>query len=394
MRVRTFELRLTAAGLTALWAVVAGLLLVGYRPGGPVDVLVGMTAIPPVAIAAVALRWPPTARDDRVFAGTLWLGLLVGLLLIPSIGGVVGQLTARGPQTIVPSWEVAYPWLLALAGTSIFSGLGIARHTLGPGAARRRRLARGLATGIVLTVAAGSIFAASAVANGLALADHPATSSRFGPTDPDLAMPPCEGPILDGSSASVELDLTAEVDRRPIGSARIVGLRAGSDVRWTADVATSDVLGQFSAIRSGGLGWLKEPGGPWTLTTLSRMNELTLDRRAIQVALTAGDRAAAENRGIEFVEGARARHCRIAIDGSTFARAFPEIAWFASATPDLHRWRGELDYWIFGDDEVGQIQVTVNGDAAGLGAAGLQATIRTAMIATDRDRSITIAPPG
>jgi len=393
VRVRIFELRLIAAVLTVMWAVVAALVLVGYRPGGPIDILVGLTALPPVGIAGIALAWPPTARDDRIFAATIWLGLIVGLLLVPSIGGVVAQLTARGPETIVPSLEVGYPWLLALAGTSVFTGLGIARHFLGPGSRRRRRLFRGLALGVGLTIAAGSPFAAAALANGVALADHPAAASRFGPTDPALVLPPCNGPLTEGASAVVELDITADVDQHPIGSVQILGLREGSDIRWTANVATSTVLGQYGAIRAGGVGWLKDPGGAWTLSSSSRLDQLTLDRRAIDVALRPGDRTAAENRGIEYVEGARARHCRIAIDGPTFLAAFPEAAWFAAGTPDLHPWRGELDFWLFGDDEVGQLAVTVNGDAAAIGATGIQATIRATMTATDRGSQFAISPP-
>ena len=49
MRVRKFELRLVGAALVAGWVVAAGLVLVAYRPGGPLDVLVGLTMIVPIA---------------------------------------------------------------------------------------------------------------------------------------------------------------------------------------------------------------------------------------------------------------------------------------------------------------------------------------------------------
>ena len=55
MRVRIFELRLIAAGLTTLWTIVAALVLLGYRPGGPIDLLVGLATGPPVVIAAITL---------------------------------------------------------------------------------------------------------------------------------------------------------------------------------------------------------------------------------------------------------------------------------------------------------------------------------------------------
>jgi hypothetical protein len=169
MRVRSFELRLIAAGLTVLWTLVAGLVLLGYRPGGPIDLAVGLTATLPAALAAAALRWPPAARGDRTFALTVWLGLGVGLLLVPSIGGIIGQLVARGAQTLLPSLEAAYPWFLALAGTSLFASLGVVGRVLAPGAPRPARLVRSLALASFLTTVCGSIFAGAAIANELAL---------------------------------------------------------------------------------------------------------------------------------------------------------------------------------------------------------------------------------
>ena len=106
MRVRTFELRLVAVALTALWFLGALYVVLGYRPGGPIDGLVGAAATLPMAIALAAVFWPPVARGDRAFAGIVWLGLLAGLLLVPSIGGVLNQLLGRGPQTLLPSLEI------------------------------------------------------------------------------------------------------------------------------------------------------------------------------------------------------------------------------------------------------------------------------------------------
>ena len=44
MRVRAFELRLIAVALVVCWSVAAGLVLLAYRPGGPLDLIVGLTA--------------------------------------------------------------------------------------------------------------------------------------------------------------------------------------------------------------------------------------------------------------------------------------------------------------------------------------------------------------
>ena len=63
----------------------------------------------------------------------------------PSFKGSPGerlrQLVDRGLQTLLPSLEVAYPWALAILGTSLFAGLGIARRVI-----------------IVLSVAAVSVY--------------------------------------------------------------------------------------------------------------------------------------------------------------------------------------------------------------------------------------------
>jgi len=51
VRVRTFELRLIALALFVAWTVTAGLLLLAYHPGGPMDVLVGLAAGLPILVA-------------------------------------------------------------------------------------------------------------------------------------------------------------------------------------------------------------------------------------------------------------------------------------------------------------------------------------------------------
>ena len=53
MRVRAIELRILAMVLVVLWFVVFGLVLIGYRPGGPIDLAVGLAAIGPILIALV-----------------------------------------------------------------------------------------------------------------------------------------------------------------------------------------------------------------------------------------------------------------------------------------------------------------------------------------------------
>ena len=109
---------------------------------------------------------------------------------MPSIAGVVTQLMSFGSRTLLPSFEAAYPWLIALLATSLFSGFGIARRLEGGAALRRRRLVAGTTIAVLVTVVASVAFAAVAVANDTALRDTPAGSSRFGPTvGADAAAP-------------------------------------------------------------------------------------------------------------------------------------------------------------------------------------------------------------
>ena len=392
MRVRTFELRLVAVGLTALWFLGALYVLLGYRPGGPIDGLVGAAATLPMAIALAAVFWPPVARGDRAFAGIVWLGLLAGLLLVPSIGGVLNQLLGRGPQTLLPSVESAYPWLLALVATSVFAGLGIARRVLGETALRRSRLIAGAAIGVVLTVVAGSLFAGAAIANDIALRDQPAFSSRFGPTGGDAQPPQCDGTLLAGTTASLVERLTGDVDGRAVGSIGLSGERAGEDVRWAADVAANARLGRYGIARTGTHVWTLDPPAGWVRAPSAAADGALVDVQVIATALDPGIRATAENHGVEFVEGARGRHCRVAVDGPTFLAAFPQARWLVG-DDTLRRWRGQLDYWVFTDNELGRVTGSVNGPADSLRIDGIQGTIRVELDATDRDATRSIVPP-
>jgi len=392
VRVRTFELRLVALALTALWFLGALYVVLGYRPGGPIDGLVGVAAATPMAIALAAVFWPPVARSDRIFTVTVWLGLAAGLLLVPSIGGVLNQLLARGPQTLVPSLEAAYPWFLALLATSLFAGLGIARRTLGESAVRRARLVRGVVIGIVLATVTGSLFAGAAIANDLALRDQPALSSRFGPAGGDVQPPLCGDPLLTGTTADLDLHLSGDVDGRPAGAVSLAGERAGVDVRWTADVATDLDLGRFGIARVGTEAWTRGPRQGWTPAAPSVADDALIDQQVLTTALADGVRATAENRGVEFVEGARGRHCRVAVDGPTFVAAFPQVRWLVG-DDTLRRWRGQLDYWVFTDGELGRVSGSVNGPAEAFGISGIQDTIRIELTATDRDTVRSIVKP-
>jgi len=392
VRVRRFELRLLAGVIAVAWALFAGLVLVLYRPGGPADVAVVLVAALPTVVGVAALAFPPVTGSTRAFGAIAWLGIGVALVLVPSIGSLLAQLEAGGTQTLLPSLEAAYPWLLALAGTSLFAGLGIARAHLGARALRGRRLVLGVGIAVVLTTTIGTLFAAAAIGNDLALRDRPATASRFGPTDPRLPIPACDAVLTLPATASVSITLAGSIDRRALGSVSIDGARSGTSARADISIATTTVLDRRGAIRVGDAAWT-EHAGRWSAAAAAGVgDDLSLDDRLLLTALDRSDRATAEFRGEEYVEGARARHCRIATDGPTFLRAFPATEALVGPV-DLHRWRGQLDYWIFGDGAVGRVSGSVNGDAAGLPASGILGTVSVTMTIVDRGRAVAIVPP-
>ncbi len=393
MRVRVFELRLLAVALSVLWAAGGIVALIAYRPGGPVDLLVGLAALLPLPVSVASTVWPPLVRGERASAGVFWLGLGAGLLLIPSIGAVASQVVTGGAEPLLPSAEVVYPWVLALLATSLFTGLGLTRTVFPNPGAGRRRLAASIAFAIVTTTSIGAVFAGVSLADNAALNDRPATYSRFGPTSPDLTPPSCNKALARAATSRVDMQLWGDVDGRGVGSVDLTGIRSGSDVAWTAQAGTTASSdNQYGLIRVGFSAWSEETGSGWTSVPLTETQNDLLDKTVFDVALSAGNRATAEDRGFDYVEGARARHCDIAIDGQTFVSSFPQIAWL-TANADVKTWRGQLEYWVFGDGEVGRILGSVNGSAQGILPHGLLATMQVSMTATDRDAPVSITPP-
>ena len=392
MRVRSFELRLIGATLLGCWTVAALLVLLSYRPGGPLDVIVGLTMVIPVGVAAAAVAWPPVTRGDRANTAVVCLGVAALLCLIPSIGGLMGQLVAQGAQTLLPSLEAAYPWLLALLATSLFAGIGLARRIQGGNALRQRRLIQSVAFAMGLTLIAAALCSSAAVANELALRDAVAAGSRFGPTEVSGEPPACDGPLSTGQSARLTSRMYATVDLRPAGSVELSGTRDGTDFRWIAYVATPAELGQAGVARIGPEAWERATGGRWEPASAADVYQHTIDVRVLQTALTTAGRAIFEDRGVEVIEGARARHCRVAVDGDTFAAAFPQIKWLVGDA-DLHRWRGQLDYWVFLDGQLGQVAGSASGEAMGLDPDSLLGTVDVRMTATSRGDDLVIYPP-
>ncbi len=392
MRVRNFELRLIGSALVACWTVSGGLILLTYRPGGPYDLIVGLTTLGPITIAIGGVVWPPVAGGGRAFSAIVWLGIVGLLCLVPSIIGTVDQLTALGTQTLLPSVEAVYPWLVALLATSLFAGFGVARRMQGGSAPRRSRLLTGTVVALLATALSGSAFGGIAVANDIALRDKTVASSRFGPTGGVDQPPLCDVPLAIAPTARLRLQMTGTVDLRPIGSVDLAGLRVGGDFRWLAYVATSRELGEYGSAKIGDLAWVRTPSQGWQSVSPGTVGADTLDLQALSAALTADYRATAEDRGVEVLEGARARRCQVAIDGAIFEAAFPQSRWLVGSA-DLHRWRGQLDYWVFLDGQVGQVAGSINGEATDIVPDALQGTIDVRLTATERGRSFVVYPP-
>jgi hypothetical protein len=268
----------------------------------------------------------------------------------------------------------------------------MAQKRLGDATRRRKRLSRGIILAVALATGSGLVFTAVAMGNELALRDRVASSSRFGPTGVDLEPPDCAGPIDVGTSATLGLHVDATIDGRSIGSVDIAGERSIADTRWLAYVASSRELGFHGATTIGSSNWIRLPLSSWRRATAAEVGDDDLDLTVFRTALSTAARVAAESRGVALIEGARARECQIQIDGPTFLAAFPQVGWLVGPA-DLAHWRGQLDYWVFLDAQVGRIHGRVSGDAADIQTGALQATIDVDLTATDRDRPIVIGPP-
>ena len=151
--------------------------------------------------------------------------------------------------------------------------------------------------------------------------------------------------------------------------------------------ATSRQLGQFGAARIAERAWTIVARHALAAGRARAVDADTVDLQALEVALTPDLRATAEDRGVEVIEGARARRCRVAVDGHIFEAAFPQIAWLVGGA-DLHRWRGQLDYWVFLDGQLGQVAGSINGEAAEIIPDALNGTVEVRLTATERGRDI------
>ncbi len=134
------------------------------------------------------------------------------------------------------------------------------------------------------------------------------------------------------------------------------------------------------------------PGQDWRPSAVADATGRDLDRQLVAVALTPSEANAPEDRGLAYIEGALARHCRVTLVGSTLRRALPEIQLLVGDA-DIDRWRGELDFWVFADGQLGQADGRITGSAVGLAQDSLTAALRFRLLAYDRGLPVAVLPP-
>jgi hypothetical protein len=396
--------------LLVLWTALSISILIAYRPGGPWDILVAAAAFGPVVIALVAVLRPPLARVGhpeawRANLVVAWVGLvavlLVGALLVLEIRVVLEP----GDQALLPSLEVTYALVLALGALSLYAAFGITGIPARPGSRAQGRMLHALGLAVLMTATTACLLGGAAVANDFALRDRPAGPSRFGPTDPTLTPPGCDQPVSIGPGATLQVDAQASIDGQTVGTASMQGVRDGLDETWTGSAESDFVRSRASYTRVGPDAWLSLGGLEPTHTQVDPFemvggDGLTLDGPVVSLVTSAVPGVVPEDLGVGIVSGARARHCRTAVNGPTALDTFLPLRWLAggqllTVTHPLAEWRGTLDWWVFTDGQLGQAAVDIHGyPGEAWPATGIAGSLSARLTALDRDQPHTVVEPG
>lgn len=401
--------RLLAAVLLVLWTGLAITIVVYYRPGGPWDLLVASAAFAPVLIAAGAVVRPPLARVGhpeawRANLVVAWVGLVAALLVGALLVLEVRVVTEPGDQTLLPSLEVAYALILALATLSLYAAFGISQIPARPGSRAQGRMLHATGLAVIMTAGAACLLAGAALANDLALRDRPAGPSRFGPTDPTLTPPECDVPVALGPSAVVEIEAQGAIDGNAIGSSSVQGVRQGLDEAWTGSAEGAFVRARAGYTRVGTRAWLSLGAGqpvrvPVDPFGMEGSDGGTLDGPVVAFLTASQPAVVPEDLGVGLVSGARARHCRTAVNGPTALDTFLPLRWLAggqllTVTHPLEEWRGTLDWWVFTDGQLGQATVDIHGyPGEAWPTSGIAGTLSARLTALDRDVPRTVTQP-
>ena len=406
-------MRLLAVILTVVWAATAVAIATAYRPGGPIDIAVALACFIPVVIADMGVIWPAKRMDrtHRIALVWVWIGAL--LFTLPIVYGVATTLTNDGPQGLVPSAEAAYAGSIALFLTSFYSVVGIVHRRRGVRPLERRASAVAVLAAVGLTIVAGLAFLFVAVVNERDVSVEAPASSRFGPTDPEAVPPDCDGSLALGGSARVTITAKSSLDNTDRGAAVLEGRRDGRDESWGGSWTGVDGSGQQTYLRVGRRAWLNDttddpqaPTRTWREVRpdpfdLLGDDELTMDGPPYAVAGAPRGEIVPEDLGLEHVEGARARHCRTFIDGTTAMDLFLPLRWLlfdSDSRPEraISRWRGELDWWVFADGEMGLAAVEVSGPLSEtpLDDEGVRVVLEAELTAAHRGRPVDVTAPG
>ncbi len=176
--------------------------------------------------------------------------------------------------------------MLALFATSLFAGLGLSRQLISEVGVGRRRFAASVGFALITTFVIGAVFTGVSLADNAALADRAGAHSRFGPTSATLIPPECNGKIVGARTAQVDLDLWGDVDGRSVGTAGLIGSRSGENVSWKAQVARTDLFGEYGVTILGSNAWTLQPDGEWTAAKKSGLESDLLDATVLAQALT------------------------------------------------------------------------------------------------------------
>ena len=328
MRVRTLELRLIGLVLAGCWVVAAAEVLIGYRPGGPVDVAVGRGRARAGRRRARGRRsGRPSPAATAAFAAMVWLAAGSLLLLVPSIADVAEP--ARRPRR-PDAAAVGRGGLPVGARAASGRACSPASGSPGAGSARPRCAGAGVCPRRAHRDAPrGRRAGWSSPRSRWPTSSPCATGSRrrrgSARRTSTTTRRRCDGAMGIGTTARLELHLDGDA-RRPADRRRSTssGERSVADVRWLAYVATNHDLGlhgaatdrrprRGSASRSPAGAGRRPTRSPTTRST-SRRSSSPCRRRPARPP----SRAASS-----IIEGARARQCRVAIDGPTFLAAFP-----------------------------------------------------------------------
>jgi hypothetical protein len=401
--------RLLAIALLALWTGLAIIILVAYRPGGPWDVLVASAAFAPVIIAAAGVVRPPLARVGhpearRANLVVAWVGLVAALLIGALLVLEIQVVTQPGDQTLLPSLEVAYALVLALAALCLYVAFGISDIPARPGSRSQGRMLHAAGLAVILTASAASLLGGAAVANDFALRDQPTVPSRFGPTDTSATPPDCDAPVALGPSATLEVEAQATIDGESIGSASIRGIREGLDESWSGSTESDFVRARARYVRVGPEAWLSLGAGAPVPTLVDPFgmegsDGLTVDGPVVALLTGSDPGIVPEDLGVGLLGGARARHCRTAVNGPTALDTFLPLRWLAggqllTVTHPLEEWRGTLDWWVFTDGQLGQARVEIHGyPGEAWPTSGIAGTLSARLTALDRGVPHTVTPP-